>query len=292
MIRKIIKEPLVHFLLGGFLLFIYFKSCGSNSSSFGNAIRVDKEAVLNYYQFQSRAFNNELFESRFDKLPEEEKSKIINSFIRDEVLFREATKLGLDQNDFVIKRRIIQKMEFILDDFDKNAVQIEDDSLRSFYNNHQDRYFENDQFTFTHIFFNSENRTEENALSEASAFQNNPKYQSLTIEEGLKFGDRFIYHRNYIDKDEVYLTEQFGQEFFNSLSEFSQNENLWQGPIQSEHGYHLIKLVNKKKYGQKDFIAIKEVVREDYLIHLKSKHKDKRIKKLIDDYNIKMEIKS
>lgn len=286
MFRKFVREPLVHFLFGGFLLFVYFKSCGNSQDLFSEAIHVNKESVLNYYQFQSRAFNNDLFESKFDNIPEEEKTKIINSFIRDEVLFREAVKLGLDQNDFVIKRRIIQKMEFILDDFDKSNIQISIDSLRAYYDKYQERYFDSDRFTFTHIFFKLENDTKESALAKASSFMSNKRNQQLSIEESLKYGDRFLYHRNYIDKDEIYLVEQFGKQFYNKLMNLEANEDIWQGPFLSDHGYHWIKLVNKSNSGFQDFEDISLIVKEDYIIDLKNKHKEKRIRALSEDYKV------
>ena len=283
--NKFIKEPLVHFLFAGFLLFVYFKSC-STDSGLENAILIQKSDLLNFMQYQSKAFNQEVFESKLDELPESEKEQMIQNYIQDEVLYREALKLGLDQNDFVIKRRIIQKMEFILNDFDETNIKIEEDSLKQYFEQNQQRYFQPAQFTFTHIFFKNDDKTE--PLKRANDFMNKKQNQKLSTSESLKYGDRFLYHRNYAERTLDFLKGQFGSTFIDYLSKFEANENLWQGPIESEHGQHLIKLTHKSDGGNLQLSEIKNVVKSDYLTELKKRNKKTQIQKLINEYEVEI----
>lgn len=281
MLKKISKEPLVHFLIAGFLLFIYFNFCSTKEFA-DNTIVINKTDLLDFMQFQSKAFNAKVFEEKLAQFSASEKQQLLDNYTRDEVLYRTALDLGLDQNDFVIKRRIIQKMEFILDDFDASTVEISEDSLRIYYKKHQDRYFRDAYYTFTHIFFHHD----KNGAERAKAFSQSLVNRQLTAAESLPHGDRFLYHRNYSEKTTNFLENQFGQKFTEALTMLDAKEKNWQGPIPSAHGYHLIKLLNKQEAALPEFSAVVTSVQTDYLNDLKKRHKEKQIQRLITQYKI------
>jgi len=285
MLKKILREPLVHFLVAGFFLFVYFKSC---SKEYGRAdtIVVDRTTLLEFMQYQSKAFQEEIFAAKLEQLTQEEKEQLIQNYIRDEVLYREAVKLGLDQNDYVIKRRIIQKMEFILDDFDPSVVDVSPDSLREYYRQNRERYFQPSQFTFTHIFF--KDSPEEEALGRASSFMQRKTHQQLTAEESLSYGDRFLYHRNYAEKDSRFLESQFGQTFTLALAQLEPNSKQWQGPIASEHGQHWVMLRHKEKSGIPPLSTVSELVKADYLAFLKQQRKEEQVQDLRTNYQVQI----
>lgn len=287
MFKKIIKEPLVHFLFAGFLLFVYFSATGGDSG-LENSITVNKVALLNFMQFQSKAFNEEVFEAKFAQFSDQEKQQLLKQYVQEEALYREAVKLGLDQNDFVIKRRIVQKMEFILDDFDESLVTISQDSLEAYYERYQQRYFQPAQFTFTHIYFKKDKK--ENGLKRAVDFMHSPKHQNLTITESLPYGDRFLYHRNYAEKTLNFLESQFGINFIQSLTKFETDDTKWQGPIPSDHGWHWVKLVNKSPAEIAGLDKITPTVKADYLGYLKRQHKQVQIDKLVQAYKVSIDL--
>ena len=287
MFKKIIKEPLLHFLLAGFLLFVYFKVYGGDSG-LENTITINKETMLNFMQFQSKAFNKDVFEAKFEQFSEKEKQQLLKQYIQEEALYREAIKLGLDQNDFVIKRRIVQKMEFILDDFDESLVTISQDSLEAYYQQHQQRYFQPKQYTFAHIFFKK--GTNEKSLKRANAFMQSTKHQKLSTTESLPFGDRFLYHRNYAEKTSGFLESQFGTSFTNALTKLEVTKTKWQGPILSDHGWHWVKLINKSAEGFSALPDIQSTVKADYLGYLKQQHKQQQIEQLIKEYKISIDL--
>jgi hypothetical protein len=282
MFKKISKEPLVHFLLVGFLLFVYFKSC-SNEVIADDTIIVNENQLLDFMQYQSKAFNRELFEKKFQQFSEAEKARLIQDYTKDEALYRAAIALGLNQNDFVIKRRIIQKMEFILDDFDVSTVQVDADSLTAFFEAHKHRYFEAPQYSFSHIFFDG---NKVNAAQRATVFLKKANNQTLTINESLPFGDRFLYHRNYSEKTGSYLESQFDLPFTEALATLAVDKTKWQGPISSKHGQHLIKLFHKAVATIPPLEEIRTTVKKDYITYLKKRHKENQIEKLIASYKV------
>lgn len=287
MLQKILKEPLIHFLFAGFLLFCYFRFYMPNYGT-ENTILVHKESLLNFMQFQSKAFNKAAFSDKLDQFSEKEKQQLIQNYVQDEALYREAVKLGLDQNDFVIKRRIIQKMEFILDDFDDSTISIQEDSLQAYYTKNQHRYFRAAQFTFTHIFF--KNGSKPSAIEQASSFMDKAQHQKIAASESLQYGDRFLYHRNYSEKSIHFLENQFGKNFGTTLSTLSPNKTVWQGPIASEHGQHWVLLTDKSEAQVADLESIYSTVKSDYIGYLKKQHKQAQIDQLIEDYTVKIEL--
>ena len=287
MFKKIAKEPLLHFLLAGFLLFVYFKFSGQDSG-LENTITINKETLLNFMQFQSKAFNKEVFDAKFAEFSEAEKQQLLKNYLQEEALYREAVKLGLDQNDFVIKRRIVQKMEFILDDFDASLVTITQDSLEAYYEQHQQRYFQPAQYTFAHIFFKK--GTNETGLKRATAFMDIAKHQNLSTTESLPYGDRFLYHRNYAEKTVSFLESQFGTSFTQALAKMEATDTKWQGPIASEHGWHWVKLTHQSTAGFSKLADIQSTVKADYLGYLKQQHKQAQIERLVKEYEVLVDL--
>ncbi|MFT4759821.1 MAG: hypothetical protein ACI9XO_002560 [Paraglaciecola sp.] len=283
MFKKITKEPLVHFLIAGFFLFVYFNIFGTKSE-LENTISINKQTLLNFMQFQSKAFNTKVFDEKFERLSKEEKEQMIQNYVREEALYREAVKLGLDQNDFVIKRRIVQKMEFILDNFDESTVTIENDGIAAYFQQHQQRYFHPEQYTFTHIFF--KNGDEDVGLKRATDFMKITEHQNLSATESLPYGNRFLYHRNYAEKDINFLKSQFGNTFITALQNMKANENKWQGPVPSDYGFHWLKITNKSTERIAKLAGIQSIVRADYLGYLKQQHKQQQIQKLVKEYDV------
>ena len=121
---KILKQPLVHFLLGGFGLFILYNAVTPEKEDY-KTIVVDKDALLNHLQFNSKAFNNDVFEQRLAQMTDDELQQTIDAYVREEVLYREAMAMGLDQEDYIIKRRMVQKVEFMTEGITDALVEVD-----------------------------------------------------------------------------------------------------------------------------------------------------------------------
>jgi hypothetical protein len=81
----------------------------------------------------------------------------VDEYVREEALYREAIALGLDQGDYVIRQRLIQRLELMFEDNTETA-DVGQDELMEFYREFSDDYIESDVYTFTHVFFNAELR--------------------------------------------------------------------------------------------------------------------------------------
>lgn len=273
------KEPLLHFLLAGFALFI-FNRFYAHGITDEDAIVVDQKALMNFMQYQSLSFDSEDALIQYNKLSSEEIEQLKNQYIREEVLYRRALSLGLDKNDYVIKRRVIQKMEFLLDDFDVDDIEIKEADLMEYYKNNSIRYTSPPFISFTHIFF------KENNSQRALALKEKLDRVPLTLEASLPLGDRFLYQRNYIEKNKEYISSQFGKAFSDTLFGIEPWEQLWLGPVSSEHGAHLVQIIDRSDGGVKPFLEMLPTIKEDYLLSLKEKHITQKTEDLIDQFEI------
>ena len=115
MMKKLIKQPLLHFLMLGIALFLVFdySQTGPGAPAGDKSVVVDRDALLTYMQYRNQAFNEEYFSQQLDSMSKQDRQNLINDLVRDDVLYKEALSMHLEDNDYVIKRRLIQKMEFL-----------------------------------------------------------------------------------------------------------------------------------------------------------------------------------
>jgi hypothetical protein len=282
--QSFIKEPLVHFLFAGLCLFLIYRLSGYPYNDM-KIINVDEEAVMDYMQYQSNTFNREVFKAQFLELSKVDKENLVDRFLKDEVLYRRAISLGLDQSDYVIKRRIIQKMEFLLDDFDASKIIINEESLKAFYIKNRERYSSPAYVSFSHIFFKGVE-----AESKASDFLKSTLSRDITIDKSLSLGDRFMYQRNYVEKNKEFIASQFGETFAKIVFLDDFEKDTWVGPVKSAHGYHLVHMIDFSPATIKTFDEVKPLAKEDYLVYLKRLYLEQKTEKLKKDFVIKINL--
>ena len=147
--KKLIREPLVHFLLLGGALFGVYAALNRDQAE------SREDIVVTSGQIENLAAT---FAKVWQRPPTAEELKgQIDQYVKEEILSREAVKLGLDQNDTVIRRRLQQKMEFIAEDF-AAAAEPTDAELADYLAKHPDQFAQDQRFTFRQVFLNPEKR--------------------------------------------------------------------------------------------------------------------------------------
>lgn len=238
---KLFKEPLAHFLLGGALLYIALGLFGPSEETDTTVITVDKTALLEYLQYQDKAFDTASAENALASLESEARSRLHDEYIRDEIMVREALSLGLDNNDEVIRGRLIQKMDFILQGFANTEQQVSEAEVIAYYDAHKENYKEETTATFTHIFFSTEKHGADGSEEEATKLLKQLDTLDLPFEKAGEYGDRFYFLRNYVGRPKSMIKDHFGDEMTDNI--FSQEAGKsWFGPLQSKYGSHLVLL--------------------------------------------------
>ncbi len=153
-IMKILREPLIHFLVTGAALFILFSSVNRGQSGSGAA---DTEIVVSEGRIHSIT---QKFTKVWQRPPtNRELEGLIQAYIREEVLYREALAMGLDVGDEVVRRRMAQKLEFLSEDV-MSLLEPTDVELRSYYESYKEEFRRETHVTFQHVYLNSDKRGE------------------------------------------------------------------------------------------------------------------------------------
>ena len=144
-LRRALREPLLHFVVVGFVLFLVGEAHRRQADPFRIVVTPEREAQLvNRYALQ------------FGGPPDAAtRASLVDREIEDEMLFRQGLARGLDKNDELVRRRIVQKMQFLMEDVSPPAEPTEGE-LRAFYLAHAERYAVPARVTFSQVYFSSE----------------------------------------------------------------------------------------------------------------------------------------
>ena len=131
--KAVLQSPTLHFLILGlitFILYISFQKTGNNSDT---TIIVNRDTLLTYLAFRNRRFDDNSVSERLDNMEKEELDRLINNYVREEILFRQTKQLGLDQHDDVIRQRMIQKINFINRGIISDSIKFPDADIQRYY---------------------------------------------------------------------------------------------------------------------------------------------------------------
>ena len=233
---------LVFFLLG---FVIYFLDISMNFDEEPKDIYVSDQELDGLFA----AWN-----SRVGRPPnEQEIFNIINDYIEEEILYREALRLGLDQNDRIIKRRLAQKISFLKQE--TNREKPKTNQLIGFYEASKNKYFVPTTYSFTHYYF----AQSPDAKTKALLALKNLKIQDIKIE-----AEPFFLGKNFSEYSLSEIEQAFGIEFLNAFENPRLNE--WVGPFKSSYGEHLLFINNKKAGYLPEFETIEVLIRQDFAI--------------------------
>jgi len=288
-LKRFLKEPLVHFLAAGLALFVLFGIVNRNEPDEDpNVITVDRDALLTFVQYRIKAFNPTLAAEKLDSLSDEELQRFIDDYVREEVLHREAIALGLDEDDYVIRRRLVQKLEFITEGFAEAGANVDDAALRRYFDANKADYYVEPYVTFTHVFFATEDRPQEQAraLVEKKLVELNT--DGVIFADAPQHGDRFLYHVNYVERTPEYVASHFGVPMAKALFELEPNDLMWRGPFDSPYGVHLVMLTTNEPGRDPELAELEERVREDARRAIIREETEAAIADIVEAYDVRV----
>ena len=270
-----LKEPLIHFLVLGVLVFALYGFIGPDTPS-------DDEILVTRGQQEHLVTT---FTRTWQRPPTQaEFTGIVDDWIREEIAYREGLRLGLDSNDTIIRRRLRQKIEVLADDIVSMAEPSEEILLQYLEENVADYTLE-PVYTIRQVFFNVDERgaTAEQDAEQALLLLGTDSV--LTNPEDL--GDRITLPHRQVSKSESELAATFGRDFAVNLADLETGK--WQGPILSGFGLHLV-LIDEVVPGRP--LSLDEAAREvrrDWDNEQRVKAIDTLYEKLSEDYSITIE---
>jgi len=226
LLKKILQEPLLHFLVVGSILFFYLSNKDDS---------VQKEQIV-ISKGKINQLSAQFEKTRQRKATKEELQALIDNQIREDLAFEHGVALGLVENDSIIKRRVQQKIEFMLNDSIASIEPTQED-LQAFMDKHKERYTIAPVYTFKHIYINPEKHVELDAYVESL------KSEDLTLVYNER-GDSVMIESRFENITTAQIARLFGLKFAKSLDDLTQNN--WVGPVTSGYGVHLVYIENKE----------------------------------------------
>lgn len=284
---KFFKEPLLQFVLGGALLYISLSLFAPEQGIDDDPllIHLDEGRLLTYLQYQDKAFDADQARRILDSIDDNARQQLENEYIRDEIMVREALALGLDQNDDVIDQRLIQKMDFIFQGFTEPDQNISEAELSAHFDANKLAYTEEAEATFTHVFFNTNEQTIEDANTRADEVLKTLLDSNVPFEGAGKFGDRFYFLKNYVNRPERMIKTHFGEataaEIFNPKA-----FNTWFGPLKSEYGLHLFLVRGIKPARIPELSEVTDQVQSDLLRERRDAIRREAFEKVAQKYTV------
>lgn len=233
--KVLLKEPLIHFILIGALVFAVHGLWQARQESAARTIIVSQEALKRL---------SAIWAGEAGREPNADDVRgLLAEYVREEVLYREAQRLGLDEDDTIIRRRLAQKMGFLLSN-EAVALSIDESDLRARYDANPEEYREPTRITLTHVPFNfaPDGASRQDEIDSAARILN-----SATSPEPGSLGDPFILARSHIDIDEDGLGRLFGRDFAAAI--FSMPVGQWSPSIRSRLADHLVRVEARTEGG-------------------------------------------
>jgi hypothetical protein len=288
-LKSFLKEPLVHFLAAGLGLFVLFGVVNRDEPDADpNVVTVDHDALLTFVQYRIKAFNPTLAEEKLSSLSDDELQNLIDDYVREEVLHREAVALGLGEDDYVIRRRLVQKLEFITEGFAEAGAKVDQAALRRYFDANKADYYVEPFVTFTHVFFETEDRPREQAHTAAEEKLIELNRDGVQFADAPQHGDRFLYHVNYVERTPDYVASHFGVPMAKAVFELELNDFIWKGPFDSPYGMHLVLLTTNEPGRDPELAELEDRVRVDAQRAMIREETEAAIADIVGSYEVRV----
>ena len=224
---RLLKDPLVHFLLLGGLIFLLYVWRGESDDTDPFRIVIGDEEVQSMWQAVAILHGH--------PPTREEMWDMLEPNIKEEILYREALALGLDENDPQVRARLAEKMLFLTQDIAEPAAPTETE-LTAFFDADREQFRQPATISFEHVFFSPSRRGSQlQADAEAALRQ--------LREDGISYivGDDLLLEARYERAEFGAISRAFGDQFADVVF-FVQPDGVWQGPLRSDYGLHLVRV--------------------------------------------------
>lgn len=271
--KKILAEPLFHFLFIGALLFGLSAVLQDSGGTSRDKIVISENDKIALQENFARTWQR--------KPTEQELEGLVENKIRDEIAYREALALGLDQDDAYIRQRLRMKMELLLEDINSRNLPT-DKELEEFLEQNREKFRQEAQISFSQVYLD----VNKHKISLKQDIERLLKQLTETgpVIDLEAYGDPTMLPKTLPLTPVNVIDRQFGSGFSNHLD--TADIGIWQGPIQSGYGYHLV-LVHKYSASSVPKLSeVRPLVEREFLAKRRTETKDATYAKLREKYEI------
>jgi peptidyl-prolyl cis-trans isomerase C len=275
-LKRLVTEPLVHFLLIGAMIFglhTYVERVVNPDDSY--LIRVSPQLVNQV---------STLWERQWRRPPTDDELKhLLEANVQEEVLYREALTMNLDKNDTIVRRWLVQKMDFLSRDMIP-PLEPTDEEVQAYFEAHREDYTQPARVSFTHVFFDQDARGDE---TEPSAQTVLVSLNQSGIDRAPEQGDRFMLNYDYVSQEPLDVRQYFGKPFTDAVFELEPGQ--WQGPIESGYGLHLVRVTDRRDEQPAVLADVYDDVKRALMDERRQEANDAFYQALIDKYTIEVD---
>jgi hypothetical protein len=272
---KWLKEPLLHFLLlGALIFFVYDRVAGKGSEPGEIYISLgQQENLLNTF---GRTWQRPPTPQEFQGL--------LQDYIRQEIAYRESKSMGLDQDDIVIRRRLRQKLELLAEDVASLGVP-SDQELQDYLDAHPEDFAFEPRLSLRQVYFSPDRR---GPAAEQDALQLLQRISTAGPEGDFEqFGDPIPLPTELRDMRESEISRLFGSVFTDALRGLETGR--WVGPVESGFGVHLVYIERREAGHVPDLAEVRDAVQREWMSQRRREAVDGMYERLARNYNIEIE---
>lgn len=245
-IARLAKEPLLHFTVAGALLFMGYGWLNPSAPSEADGpVRVGQGEI---------GWLRETFSSQWRRDPtDDEMTTLVGTLVQEHLLAREARALGLDQDDTIIRRRLAQKLTFLVDETTRIGDP-DDLELQKYQAVNAERYRSDPRLSFQQIFYSPQRRA--SAMEDAKA-----DLARMTPTE-LPNGDPLPLEFSYSMLNPSSVSSLFGHSFSEAVTGLK--TGVWAGPLKSAYGVHLVMVTEREEAKPRSFEEVRSFLLDDW----------------------------
>jgi len=274
-LTRLFTEPLIQFLIIGVCIYGAYALFGTPEEDFRNTrVHVDSARI--------NAFISE-WESRWNRPPtREEIEGLIQSYIKEDVLYRQAVAMGLNEDDPITRRRMAQKLEFLTSDL-AMMVQPAEGDLEQYFSDNSEAYRAPDRMTFSQVFFDPDSRGN-TTLEDAAETLVKLQAEGVPTEESMQAGDGFMLQSDFVSVTPTEAARQMGSSFVEAVVQLEPGS--WYGPVLSGYGVHLVYMYDFQKSPPAVFEDVQAAVLENWQLEQREKFNTDFLENLKTRYEI------
>lgn len=276
-LRRVLGEPFVHFIAIGALIFVAYAAIDR-----GNDAPQEETIVVSAGQIGQLV---EVFSRTWQRPPTPEELRgLIDAYVKEEIFYREGRKLGLDNNDSVFRRRLQQKMEFLME---PSAAELTagEGELQAFLEAYREAFRIPRQFAFEQVYFNPERRGAAAATDAAEALE---RLRAGRASDSAELGDPTMLPQRVALTSADRIELNFGGDLVAGLTDAPVGE--WTGPVRSGFGLHLIKVDERKEARDPPLSEVIGVVTRDWEDKRRREIADERYAEMRETYEVVVEM--
>lgn len=278
LLRRLARDPLIHFLLIGAGIYGAYALVDSESATADpNSITITQEEIRALTDQWTRLWNRPPTEA--------ELAKVLRGHVRTRVLYQEALAMGLDKQDPVIERRLAQKVELL----SRSLVTPEppgDEVLAAWYADNLDRFREPATYTLFQVFFDPDERGEATMQDANAALERLLSLDAIPEDLG-GYGDDTITQNYYPARTVSQLGKTFGSGFAEQVVRLEPGR--WHGPVLSGFGAHLVYVQSVTQPAAPALADVRDAVQEAWMLQQVEALSEQFIEELVARYDIVVE---